>query len=983
MKSHSSSPAPNVFRALSLPIFTLPFLLPLLVVLFACLPGPARAAPPVEVRVTPAGAVLGPTETLVYSAMAIYEDGSERDITAEAQWSTSDSSTARIGVAPQGPSEVLARDPGTVEIRAAIEEEGTRVKGATLLLVDAGAVTGLSTRPSSKNLEVGQAMQFKARATYESGWVGDVTEQVDWASTDTSVATVDATGLVTPKRVGDQTIIRAVHRESGVANTDEDGRIRVRAAVDSIDFDDDYLWPNLTTLGAGMKASVDVYGYRADGSRSNITRDCIFEISGDEGIIRIYGDGEDPEHEAGDIVGLSDGLVLVTARDPERGLVSANPIVVVVSGVLEGLEISPDPFKVSVGDQRTAKVYGRLSSGLKTPDLRKVVLWETGRSKIATVGQTSADYGKVTGVKAGETTLRAIEPSTGLRSEAATIRVLGTITGLSVTPDPLHLARGMRVPMRAYVERDDGTRSNVTSSVEWDIQPPGVAFIDEENILTAVSDGVASIVARRGIGTEDELVSPPTPLTVAGTLVELRIEPDPFAVRRDRTRKPRVFGGLSTGETTSDLREVVWWQVDDTSLAIVGNGVDIPTEESPLENGEVLGIEPGLTTLRATEPGSGIRSTQEGNLRILGDIREIVLEGNEGLVPVDRSVFFAARAALMDGSTALVNDRCDWSIDDPEVASVVTTSPNKGMVTGLRVDGRTTLRAVCEGLEQQTEIHVVGEITSLRVSPRSFTGRAGESREISASAVFSNGTKGPATEAVDWSTDNAAVASVDNSPGRKGTVRFHTDGVARITAHDAAGAEASAEIEVTGSIVELNVGPGSVQLPGSMGRRLRAKGRTSDGRKAPANRRVTWSSSDEEIAAMSTRPGQEDMVIAGAKRGIAVLTATFGPGVEGSTEVIVGPLLSSLRVEPGSRTIEVGRSRNLRARGYYEDEKSKSLTRFVDFVSDDPSIARIESSGRHQGRVIGIAPGVTAIRAFDPTTGLESENAAIIEVVSP
>ena len=71
------------------------------------------------------------------------------------------------------------------------------------------------------------------------------------------------------------------------------------------------------------------------------------------------------------------------------------------------------------------------------------------------------------------------------------------------------------------------------------------------------------------------------------------------------------------------------------------------------------------------------------------------------------------------------------------------------------------------------------------------------------------------------------------------------------------------------------------------------------------------------------------------------------------------------------------------ARGHFDDNGKKTVTRYVEFISDDPAVAIVQSFGNRPGRVIAIAPGTTTVRSVDPTTGIVSDNRTIIEVVLP
>lgn len=75
---------------------------------------------------------------------------------------------------------------------------------------DAGGSTAdlvsISATPSGQTLAVGNTRQFRASGIYSDGTSRNLTTQVTWSSSDTSVATVSSSGLATALSTGTTTI---------------------------------------------------------------------------------------------------------------------------------------------------------------------------------------------------------------------------------------------------------------------------------------------------------------------------------------------------------------------------------------------------------------------------------------------------------------------------------------------------------------------------------------------------------------------------------------------------------------------------------------------------------------------------------------------------------------------------------------------------------------------------------------------------------
>ena len=67
-------------------------------------------------------------------------------------------------------------------------------------------ITSLAIAPMSATVQPGVAQQYTATATYGNNTTGDVTSQVTWSTSPTSVATINSSGLLTGVSLGSATV---------------------------------------------------------------------------------------------------------------------------------------------------------------------------------------------------------------------------------------------------------------------------------------------------------------------------------------------------------------------------------------------------------------------------------------------------------------------------------------------------------------------------------------------------------------------------------------------------------------------------------------------------------------------------------------------------------------------------------------------------------------------------------------------------------
>lgn len=746
---------------------------------------PAHAASVRSISVAPGDQTLPPATTFAYTATARLADGTTRDVTDDVTWETDDRDLARFDA--DVPGSLRARRPGEVKITATL---GGKTASATLT-IDPGDVVRLITRPSTKKIELDRPMQLECRLVYESGYQEDATSECRWTSRNPDVAKArnhSKAGLVVPKELG-ETFIRARHPATGLKNAD--GDVRVLPPIDKVRFED-----ATVVLGRGMSTELRVVGWHGEsGERSRLSDDLRFSTDAEgASILDLVATGKD----AGTVTAKRDGVALVRVWDSirKRGTGKKNAIVVMIGGVLEALEVLPNPFKLNAGDTRNASVFGILSSGLKTGNLRKLVEWSVDDSSYARVGNGDDDVGEVEGKKAGTTTLMATYDEFDVVSTASdNLVVRGKVTGLEIDPPDATIGLDMTYPLRAYANRNDGGRSNVSSSATWTAKPEGVVEIDDEGRVTGVTNGLATVTAadpKTGFEASADV-------TVAGRL--RAIDVPTVKVDKDTEKKAKAFGQLSSGLTTSDLRLLVRWKVEKDEIARVGNeGDEVAPDESRLDPGEVLGLTLGTTTLTATEPVSGLVSEQTRNLTIrapgssdpdpdpdpdpnpgpapiepprITNLFVVVEPGNDGLVQTGQTVTYKARATRSDGSKKNISDKCDWTIDDPRIATVDDALPKKGGVTGHAI-GTTTVRIDCNGLTASGLVDVVGDVVALTILPDSFTIERGADKQLRAKIHFSNGDSEYVTREIDWYSTNPDVVDVENeNEGQRGRVYAH------------------------------------------------------------------------------------------------------------------------------------------------------------------------------------------------------------------
>ncbi len=149
------------------------------------------------ISVTPAAPSIALSTTQQFTAIGTYSDLTSADITSVVTWSSATPATASIS-ATGGLARGLAA--GTTQISAKL---GTITSVVVTLKVTSATLKSIAAAPATPSIGLSATQQFIAVGTFSDSSTQDITGIVRWTSSDTAVATIDASsGLATGVSAG-------------------------------------------------------------------------------------------------------------------------------------------------------------------------------------------------------------------------------------------------------------------------------------------------------------------------------------------------------------------------------------------------------------------------------------------------------------------------------------------------------------------------------------------------------------------------------------------------------------------------------------------------------------------------------------------------------------------------------------------------------------------------------------------------------------
>jgi hypothetical protein len=161
-----------------------------------------------SVSVAPVGASIAGGLTRQYSLLGTYADGTTRNLSAVAAFTSSAPAIATIG-ASSGLATAIAA--GTTVITAS----AGGMSASTNLAVTAATLVSIALTPAHPSVMSGGTQQMIATGTYSDATTGVLTTAVTWNSSDIAVATVLPTGVATGQGPGVSTLSATLDSVSG------------------------------------------------------------------------------------------------------------------------------------------------------------------------------------------------------------------------------------------------------------------------------------------------------------------------------------------------------------------------------------------------------------------------------------------------------------------------------------------------------------------------------------------------------------------------------------------------------------------------------------------------------------------------------------------------------------------------------------------------------------------------------------------------
>jgi hypothetical protein len=727
--------------------------------LAACKPANGRA---VAVAVTPSTQLLPKGTSLQLAAMATTANGSQRDITAEAQWHSSDPAVAAVD--PATPGLVRARAVGSVTITAT--DPTTRIASSTLLTVTPAVLVSLAVTPPNPSIAVGTTQQFAATGTYSDNTTRDLTAAVDWSSLFTGVATIgnaaDSKGLATSRATG-STLITATDPATHIAGS---ATLTVSPAVlVSI-----AVTPPSPSIALGTSQQFTATGTYTD----HTTQDLTTAVTWSSSVTAVAAIGNAAGGQ-GLATSRATGSTSITATDPATGI-AGSATLTVTPAALVSIAVTPPSPSIALGTSQQFTATGTYTDDT-TQDLTTAVTWSSSDEGVATIGNAAGSHGLAASAATGGTSITATDPARGITGSTTLAVTPAALVALDVTPANPSIPLGTSQQFTATGTYTDHTTQDLTTAVTWTSSASGVATISN----AAGSQGLASSAATGGTSITaihpGTAIAGSTTLTVTrAVLVSLAVTPADPSIPLG-TSQQYIATGTYTDHSIQDLTTAVTWSSSLTGVATVSNAAG--------SQGLASSAATGGTTITATDPATSVAGST--TLTVTPAVLVwLAVTPVDPSIPLGTTQQFTATGTYTDNSTQDLTTAVTWSSFAIGVATISNAAGSHGLASSTATGGTSiTATDPATGIARSTTLTVTPAVlVSLAVTPANPSIPLGTTQQFTAIGTYTDNSTQNLTTAVTWSSSATGVATISNAAGSEGLASGSSPGITGITATD-------------------------------------------------------------------------------------------------------------------------------------------------------------------------------------------------------
>ncbi|MCL9783613.1 Ig-like domain-containing protein [Vibrio sp. S4M6] len=595
-------------------------------------------------------------------AIAHLSDGNTQDITTQAAWLSSDSSSISVSnkVSNKGLMHAVKNIGKPITITANFNgKSGSSIYTVahaivqTINITEKNPVNGVDENILAKGLR----QQLVATANLSDGTTQDITAQASWVSSDASSLSVSPTGLIHALKNSREsiTITATSNQVQGQRNY-----VVTDAIIQSISIieDNPVLGVTDNEIALGLTQNLKAIANFSDDTTQDITAQAAW-ISSNPLFITVSSQGRMHALKAHD-----EPITITAVLNENRG----SSRYTVVEAVIQSISITEKNPVNGVGDSTISK---GLRQQLKATanfsdntvqDITNEASWVSSDVSSLTVSPTGLIH--ALGESSQLTTITAkFDEREGSKAYTVTGAVIQSISIIEQNPldgaTEHTIAKGLRQQLKATANFSDETTQDITAQASWkssnasslSVSPTGrinaLEVIGEPTVITAKFGNIEGAMSYTVV---DAIVQ-----SISITEQNSANNAQENTIAKGLRRQLKATAKLSDSTTQDITEQAVWTSSDASSLTVSPKGLIHAIEE--------LGNSITITAVFAEAKGSTIYTVTDPFLTNLS------LSLDESVVPAPSSspvsVHFIAAAEFSDGTKEIVNDSATWSPNSP------------------------------------------------------------------------------------------------------------------------------------------------------------------------------------------------------------------------------------------------------------------------------------------------------------------------------